>query len=186
MLPPTDKNSSGLAQVYAHLFKNWRNKPVRVLEIGILQGGSMWYWAELFPHPETLIVGIDLQIPPIALPQNVRVHVCDQNDPASLQEVAAQYGPFDLIVDDGCHFTTETRTCFTTLFPAVKVGGSYVIEDWAVGYWLDRDPRYRGMVEVVTEIMRGSPAMSIDALLISLNPGQAYAAFHKGAPGCRG
>jgi hypothetical protein len=183
MTPATDKTTTGLARVYAQLFSNWRESPVRVLEIGIFQGGSMWYWAELFPHPETLIVGIDLQVPQIAFPTNVRVHVCDQNDPAALREIASRYGPFDLIVDDGCHFAKETRLCFATLFPAVKVGGSYVIEDWAVGYWLDRDPRYRGMVEVITDIMQEAPAKSIDAFRISLNPGQAYAAFRKGAHG---
>ena len=185
MHPPTDKHATGLARVYAQLFGNWRDKPVRVLEIGIFQGGSLWYWAELFPHPETLIIGIDLQIPPVAFPANVRVHACDQKDPAAFHAIASQYGPFDLIIDDGCHFATETRLCFTALFPSVKVGGSYVIEDWAVGYWADRDPRYRGMVEVVTDIMRDAPATSIDAFLISLNPGQAYAAFRKGAQGWR-
>ncbi len=183
MRPPTDKHATGLAKVYAQLFSGCRDKPMRVLEIGIFQGGSMWYWAELFPHPESLIVGIDLQIPQVAFPRNVKVHVCDQNDPAALQEIASLYGPFDLIVDDGCHFATETRLCFTMLYPAVKVGGCYVIEDWAVGYWRDREPRYRGMVEVVAEIMRDAPGMSIEAFLISLNPGQAYAAFRKGAQG---
>jgi cephalosporin hydroxylase len=185
MLPPTDKNTTGLTRVYAQLFRDWREKPVRVLEIGIFQGGSMWYWAEIFPHPETLIVGIDLQIPQIAFPKNVRVHACDQNDPEALRRMASQYGPFDLIVDDGCHFATETRLCFSTLFPSVKVGGSYVIEDWAVGYWRDRDPRYHGMVEVVTDIVRDAPAKSIEGFFISLNSGQAYAAFRKGAEGWR-
>jgi cephalosporin hydroxylase len=185
MPPPTDKHATGLATVYAQLFGAWRDRPVRVLEIGIFQGGSLWFWAELFPHPETLIVGLDVQIPPVAFPANVRLHVCDQNDATAVREIAAQYGPFDLIVDDGCHFTAETRLSFTTMFPAVRVGGSYVIEDWAVGYWRDRDPRYRGMVEVVAEILRDAPALSIDAFSISLQPGQAYAVFRKGAQGWR-
>jgi hypothetical protein len=88
-----------------------------------------------------------------------------------------------LIVDDGCHFTVETRRCFETLFAAVKVGGSYVIEDWAVGYWTGSDPRYQGMVGVITDIMQQATAKSIDSLLISRKPGQAYAAFRKGSAG---
>jgi hypothetical protein len=183
MQPDTDKRRNGFAQIYAQLFRDFRDKPIRILEIGVLKGGSLWLWTELFPHPETLVVGIDLEIPEDPLPANAKVHVCDQNDPAGLQRIVAQYGPFDLIFDDGCHFTKETRLCFETLFSSVKDNGYYIIEDWAVGYWDDRDVRYRGMVEVVTEIMQQAPAKSIDAFLIALNPGRTYAVFRKGTTG---
>jgi hypothetical protein len=186
MPPPTDKYTTGLAAIYTELFRGWRERPVRVLEIGIFEGGSMWFWRELFPHPESVIVGVDQQLPQVAFPGNVKLFACDQNDSAGLKEIARVHGPFDLIVDDGSHFAAETRSCFATLFGAVKVGGCYLIEDWAVGYFKDQDPRYRGMVEVVTDIVRDVPGKSIDSFQVSLNPGQAFAVFRKGAQGWNG
>jgi cephalosporin hydroxylase len=86
MIPPTDKRDSGLVNVYTELFGGWRNQPIRVLEIGIFRGGSIWFWSDLFKHPETLIVGIDIRIPQTDFPANSRIHICDQNDPVALQK----------------------------------------------------------------------------------------------------
>jgi hypothetical protein len=38
-------------------------------------------------------------------------------------------GDFDLIIDDGCHNTIAQQTTFGFLFPYVKNGGYYIIED---------------------------------------------------------
>src|SRR5262249_51131428 len=135
-------------------------------------------------HPETRILGVDLQLPACRLPKNVTAKFCDQNDTKTLQSLAAAYGPFDVIIDDGSHFTRETRNCFQTLFAtSLKVGGWYIIEDWAVGYWPDHDPRDRGMVELVTQIISQVPQLSISEFRLSLKPGKAFAAFHKGEKG---
>lgn len=36
----------------------------------------------------------------------------------------------DLVVDDASHFYEQTKTSFQTLFPLVRPGGMYIIEDW--------------------------------------------------------
>ena len=141
--------------------------------------------SDLFSHPETRIIGLDIRIPPFELPKNAAALVCDQNDAARLRKIGEDAGPFDLIVDDGSHFTAETRTCFQILFPFVGVAGHYMIEDWAVGYWKDRDPRFVGMVELVTEIIGSAPDKQIDAMEIFLHPGRALAVFRKGKEGWR-
>ena len=180
----TDKTATGLLDVYQQRLAHWAERPIRLLEIGIERGGSLLFWADFFKHPESLILGLDLQLPAMVLPDRVLGLICDQNDVSQLAQVARQYGPFDVIIDDASHFTNETRLCFGTLFgPALKVGGCYVIEDWAVGYWRDRDPRYRGMVEWLAELLKQAPQHAIAALTISLKPGQAYAWFEKGATG---
>lgn len=182
--PPTDKHQTGLTQVYAELLAEFRDRPVSLLEIGIAQGGSLFFWAEFFTNPATRILGLDLQPPDCVYPANVQAIACDQNDAARLRQLATAHGPFDLIIDDASHFTKETRICFHTLFPAfLKVGGWYIIEDWAVGYWKDKDPRYRGMVELITEIITQAPTLSISEFRLSLKTGQAYAAFRKGEKG---
>ncbi len=179
----TDKFQTGLAQVYADLFSDLKHEPVALLEIGINKVGSLLLWTEFFENKSSKIVGIDLNIPECRFPDNVTAHACDQNDSDGLMRIASQHGPFDIIIDDGSHFAKETENCFATLFHgALKIGGYYVIEDWAVGYWRGRgrDARFVGMVELVTDLIREAPRLAICALTVSLKPGQAYAVFRKG------
>ncbi len=181
---PTDKWATGLVEVYRERFSAWADRPIRLLEIGIDRGGSLLFWADLFRHPQAAIIGLDLQPPPGPWPDRVKALAGDQNDRRRLSQIAQEHGPFDLIIDDGSHFARETRHCFETLYgPALKVGGCYVIEDWAVGYWRGRDARYVGMVEFVAELLQRAPQLSMSAVAISLKPGQAYALFEKGATG---
>ena len=184
---PTDKTQTGLLEVYAELLVELRDRPVSLLEIGVDQGGSLFLWAQFFHHPNTRIFGIDLKLPNCRFPNNVQTAVCDQNDAKTLSSIAEARGPFDIVIDDGSHFAVETRTCFRTLFPTgLKVGGWYIIEDWAVGYWQDSDPRYRGMVEMITEIIAKTREFSISEFRISLRTSQAYAAFRKSDTGWQG
>jgi hypothetical protein len=44
-------------------------------------------------------------------------------------------GPLDLIIDDASHMYGLTKTSFETLFPLLRPGGLYIIEDWAWGHW---------------------------------------------------
>jgi hypothetical protein len=39
-------------------------------------------------------------------------------------------GPLDLVVDDCSHLYEPTRASFNELFPRLRPGGAYVIEDW--------------------------------------------------------
>jgi hypothetical protein len=187
--PPTDKQETGLLGVYAELFAELRDRPVSMLEIGIERGGSLFHWAGFFTSPDTRILGLDLKVPELSFPERVTTRVCDQNDTRTLARLAAEHGPFDIIIDDGAHFTVETRRCFDTLFtPSLKIGGWYVIEDWAVGYppWRDRESRNRGMIELMAEIVAKVPELQISEFKQSLKQGQAYAAFRKGAVGWAG
>ncbi len=99
-----------------------------VLEIGIFKGASLRMWRDYFP--EALIWGIDND--PNCLVQEERIQslLCDQSDPVSLNEFGDKFCPyFDLIVDDGSHNEQHQKISFWMLFPLLKTGGLYVIED---------------------------------------------------------
>ena len=38
--------------------------------------------------------------------------------------------PLDLVIDDASHNLDETRTTFSVVFPFMRAGGIYIIEDW--------------------------------------------------------
>jgi hypothetical protein len=115
--------------------------PRAMIEIGMFDGGSMALGADLVaPHK---LVGIDARPAPGALEhfiarrglrEQVRPYYgVDQTDRARLAEiVAAEFGaePLDLVVDDASHLLDATRVTFDALFPRLRKGGIYVIEDW--------------------------------------------------------
>ena len=178
----TDKIANGLMENYKTLFSPLQHKKISILEIGILEGGSLLYWDNYFQHPGTVIVGLDLSLPSLEFSDRVKVFKCDQNDNKGLRTIAGEYGPFDIIIDDGSHFRKETENCFRELFAEVAIGGYYIIEDWAAGYWRDR-PMYAGMVELINEIIARIPELSISESRVILEKNKALAFFRKGETG---
>ncbi len=184
MVYDTDKIDNGLMENYKTLFSPLQYKKISILEVGIFKGGSLLYWDDYFQHPETVIVGLDLSLPSVEFGDRIQVFECDQNDSEGLQAIAEQYGPFDIIIDDGSHFRKETENCFRELFTEVVTGGYYVIEDWAAGYWRDR-PMYAGMVDLINDIVARIPELSISESRIILEKNKALAFFRKGENGWR-
>ncbi|GAA0730953.1 class I SAM-dependent methyltransferase [Dactylosporangium roseum] len=122
-----------------HLGK-YRDQRVTVLEIGIggyhephAGGASLRMWKHYF-HRGT-VYGLDVyDKSPLDEPRLVTVQG-DQSDPAFLADLAARYGPFDVMVDDGSHVSSHVITSFNALFPHVRPGGMYVVEDLHTSYW---------------------------------------------------
>lgn len=132
----TDKSPQYLARYereFGHLF----DQPIKLLELGVQRGGSLYMWRDLLPN--ATIVGLDLNEIPIE-DGSGRVHFYRgyQQDPKVLDRIAAEVAPegFDIILDDASHIGRYTAESFWHLFPRhLKPGGIYVLDDWACGYW---------------------------------------------------
>lgn len=98
----------------------------RVCELGVLNGESLRLWQHLFPDGE--ILGVDHNENAI-WPQGT-VRVVSFHDDAALPRKLG--GTFDLIIDDGNHYGPTVTKSFSILWPLVRPGGYYVIEDWMV------------------------------------------------------
>ncbi len=141
----TDKSSHGHA--YTRLYRRYlrkRRRAVRsVLEIGVggttssegyestAGGQSLMMWSDYFPN--AVIVGVDVYPKAVAGPR-IRFEQGDQSDEDFLSSLVRKYGPFDLVIDDGSHIGRHIGASFKVLWPAVKPGGIYVIEDLDVSY----------------------------------------------------
>jgi len=65
-----------------------------------------------------------------------------QDDEAVLNNVNSSQGYFDVIVDDGGHSMKQQITSLVHLFPKVRPGGVYVIEDLQTSYFHGADSGY--------------------------------------------
>jgi predicted O-methyltransferase YrrM len=123
-------------------------QPERVLELGIYQGGSVALVAEAVA-PERL-VAIDLAPQPVAAldewiaEYSGRTRIAtyygvDQTDTSELDRIVESDfdGPLDLVIDDASHWVTESRISFSSLFPRLRAGGVYLIEDWSWAHRTD-------------------------------------------------
>ena len=129
----TDKDAYYL-DFYEGYVGKWRTDPITLLEIGVRNGGSLLLWREYFRNG--FIYGIDLE-PPCLEDPSIRCFRCDQGDKETLAAIADQIGPLDLVIDDGAHTGTLAAASFDVLFPRLKSGGLYSLEDWGTGYWSD-------------------------------------------------
>lgn len=120
---------------YERLFHRIRHLPLRIVELGVQGGWSMLMWQEYFPA--ATIIGVDVADKPANFPTDPRFHFVqsDQNDPRLGDRVTALTGgPLDVVIDDASHIGFYTGKSFRTLFPLVKPGGTYVIEDIATSF----------------------------------------------------
>ncbi|MEX0828075.1 MAG: class I SAM-dependent methyltransferase, partial [Haliea sp.] len=120
---------------YEPHLQRYRDTPVRLLEIGVHGGGSLELWNRYF-GPDAAIHGIDID--PVAAgnaPSNARVHIGSQTDPAFLEAVLGEHGPFDILIDDGSHLMPHQIATFETAYPLLSPGGIYICEDAFTSYW---------------------------------------------------
>lgn len=104
-------------------------RPCRILEVGVLHGASIKAWLEYFEHPEICCIDIRPQSRQ-AVPEGVRFFCGNSADRTFLERVLEKTGgDFDLIVDDGGHRMHEQQIALRVLWPAVRKGGVYVVED---------------------------------------------------------
>jgi hypothetical protein len=131
----TDKSSAfhNYTEKYEQYFSNLRDKPIKLLEIGIQNGYSLKTWKEYFS--QATIYGMD--IVDCSQMDEERVHTLkgSQNDLNFLKKINEECGPFDIIIDDGSHNSADMKISFDFLFPLLKNGGLYVIEDLHCVYW---------------------------------------------------
>ncbi|MEU3906544.1 class I SAM-dependent methyltransferase [Streptomyces goshikiensis] len=125
---------------YDRHFSSYRDQQVRVLEIGIggykhpeWGGGSLRMWKHFFHRGE--IYGLDIVDKSHFDAPRITTLRGDQSDPDYLRSIAEEHGPFDIVIDDGSHINDHIRTSFQALFPHVRPGGLYVIEDLWTAYW---------------------------------------------------
>lgn len=121
-----------------------------VVEVGLADGGSLalavlatephrHVGLELDPHR---LGALDELIARCGAGDRFRTHFgVDQADRRRVAEIVdAEFGdaPLDVVIDDASHLLEPTRATFEVLFPRLRPGGVYLIEDWNWDHLLAR------------------------------------------------
>lgn len=143
----TDKVYHGFCNIYDNEFRPIRNEFQKIMELGVWFGASIRMWKNYFPYAE--IHGVDhftghqgngtvfanpmkyfdeLKAKP---DDRITLHNVDQTDLVKLCEMRDKLGlgTFDMILDDASHIMKDQQQTFAVLFPLLKPGGYFVIED---------------------------------------------------------
>jgi predicted O-methyltransferase YrrM len=117
----------------------------RIVELGIAQGGSTALFATYaadaqvaaLDHSTERIEPLDTYLADAGFVD--RVHLAygvDQADRAAVLAAIEPLGsePLDLVLDDASHRYAETVASFDLLFPRLRPGGVYAVEDWDWGH----------------------------------------------------
>ncbi len=155
--------------LYDRYFGRFRRKPVRMLEIGVKDGGSLQMWRR-YLGPEAIIFGVDIDKKCAALNGLfAQVRIGSQNDAAFMASVIDEMGGVDIVLDDGSHQMDHIKASLEVLFPLMSEGGVYMIEDLHAAYWsghgggLDAPANFFNTVRRVIDDMH-SPYHNSDTL----------------------
>ena len=133
-------------------------QPESVFELGIHKGGSTALIAQLAAPATMIAIDVGPESDGAGLAGflaarretgTTAIHWgVDQSDGERLAAIAAEAlgeGGLDLVIDDASHLAEPTRASFDALFPLLRPGGLYLIEDWSwahapINLWPDREP----------------------------------------------
>ncbi len=108
-----------------------RSKPIRIAEIGVLNGASIKMWHEYFGS-ETEIHAFDISqstLDTVSHIPHVHTHLLDSGNVDAINTIFGQLGEFDIIIEDASHRLEHQVTCVRECIKFLSPGGTLVVED---------------------------------------------------------
>ena len=91
-------------QVYEEIFNKYVGKKITFVEIGVLQGGSLFMWKEYFGK-DARIIGVDLHPNAKELEKHgFEIYIGSQSDKNFWRNFYSKVGKIDILLDDGFRF----------------------------------------------------------------------------------
>jgi cephalosporin hydroxylase len=134
----SDKWSIYLSE-YERVFDAYRDKPIRILEIGVQNGGSLEIWSKYFSHAQK-VIGCDINTACALLNYSdprIALVIGDVNSETIQESILCHSSVFDIIIDDGSHRSSDILKSFIWGFSHLTDGGIFIVEDLHCSYWKD-------------------------------------------------
>lgn len=138
--------------LYDLILDKYRNMKISLLEIGLAVGGpeiggpvdrsvvspSVQMWLDYFPNAH--IFGFDISDFSHMKHSRFTFVRGDAGSEKDVDRLANETSGYDVIIDDGSHASYHQQLTFRHLFPKLRPGGTYIIEDlqWQSPYFEDQ------------------------------------------------
>ncbi len=135
---------------YNFYFDSIKEKKINLLEIGVDKGFSIIMWSKYFINGT--IYGADIKKEDISdeARNRSKIFIGDINNKLFLKKLCQSVSDgFDIIVDDGSHYSHDQIKSFKYLFPRLNTGGVYVIEDLFLSYNLSFQSKSRKRLTIM-------------------------------------
>lgn len=119
--------------VYERHLSKFVDKSPKILEIGILEGGSIELWLKYFGKG-TSVVGLDIHKKDFKYDGDVTFETGDQGNSEFWDKFLSRHTGFDIVIDDGGHTMNQQNTTLTKVYPHLNDGGVFVVEDTHTSY----------------------------------------------------
>ena len=144
-------------ELYHMLFQPFIDRPITFLEMGLLIGGpehgitadretkdlpSIRMWLEYFSKAQ--IFGLDISDFSWFTHPRFSFVKCDMDARKNIATATERLPDLDIIVDDASHASHHQQNAFLTLFPKLRSGGLYIIEDLR---WQPKTYEQRGVTK---------------------------------------
>jgi len=132
--------SHGYCPHYDRIFTPIRESEIKLVEIGVGGGESIQTWIEYFSSGHIYGIDITRNTNPwntAGAPTHPRYTFThgDQGDATWWPHFFANCGEgWDVVIDDGSHYAKDVIASWGAMWPKVRSGGFYCIEDLAVAY----------------------------------------------------
>ena len=121
-------------QIYEELFNKYVGGKITFVEIGVLQGGSLFMWREYFGK-EARIIGIDLHPNAKELEKHgFEIYIGSQSDKNLWKNFYSKVGKIDILLDDGGHVNDQQIITLGESVHNINDNGIIVTEDVHTSY----------------------------------------------------
>ena len=121
-------------QVYEEMFNKYVGKKITFVEVGVLQGGSLFMWREYFGK-DSRIIGIDLHPNAKELEKHgFEIYIGSQSDKNFWRNFYTKVGKIDILLDDGGHVNDQQIVTLSESVNNINDDGIIMTEDVHTSY----------------------------------------------------
>ena len=111
---------------YDIFLNKYRDKKVNVLELGVFRGNSIKMWLEYFYKGN--VYGVDIENREVGITDDRYKFICGDSTDEKLHKKLDDI-EFDIVIDDASHMYKHQIYAFERIFPKLKSGSLYIVED---------------------------------------------------------
>ena len=120
--------------VYDALLEEYIGKEITFVEVGVLDGGSLFMWRDFFGE-QARIIGIEInKSAKVWKDHGFEIYIGSQSDPNFWKGLFEEIGKVDIVLDDGGHTYQQQIITVECALENIKPGGKIIVEDTYTSY----------------------------------------------------